>query len=1122
MKYPLSLGSQANLGSFYNDTSMDLNGTLLCAAGAAYNIKGTTYSPQTDQLYDPRLEWLVKPVAFTGGVEDIDACFVGQNATGIIVSARGTLFSGTAYIDDWLNDFWSEPESWSYPFTQGTALPGQVHSGFYSAVQHVYAGVQSQVQSLLQASPAPVYVTGHSKGGGMAPLLAYLLNYNGIAVEQVMTFAAPKPGNTAFRAGYELIFPTNKHVRFENYGDLIPFLWPDDSVTDPILQELVSYMNSWGWPWTTFAQDLVQAETWDYQPVGEEAYINWTLWGGQSINTDPSQIASLQGPDLIANLVGQLAELHSPEFIFYQAHTIGCCVSGSTTPVIGYLSELCPGICPTQCPGNEVGPAAFRPENLNPPKNLMTPQSPNQPASPANDTNPISQTNDVLFTLWFPIDQLPIPPQVVPDITAILNGVKSAFFTNVTQGPNSLLTLLEGLTYPQELPFYKQLQQSTNPAIKQFISKPGGMGGLNLDEASQVLSFFFEGTVGPLSTEMAMVIRETYLSVIWDLPLAVPLTGIQEPVTFISDTALYAKINYPKIPPSWLTYDVGTQTINAKEGQIEYLVIGSGPAGATVAYELQKAGKKVVLIEQGPFVVWGSMNTMSYPRLMFRNDVVTTADNGVLVRSGQAMGGGSTVNIDLAFSPLESTIQARIANWIDQGFIDGKFYTQERLSAAYQWVRNAIATRAVTQSELNRDNRALWEGANAYGVDPSLYHLNRFNQNLSPSPVTQKRDAARQLILPAIEDVNNPLAVLPDVAVQELLFAPAGPDGSVQVTGASLLINTPWTEYGNTVVDPCKLNIPPGTQVSIAAQNVILSAGTIGSARILLHTAKTQSAVSNPRVGKGLIMHPSFPLIGVFDETINLLEGLDSATYLEAFGVTPGFIFETMSGLPAYGALLIPGSGVDVYNRITQFNQSAGFGVMLVDTPSDTNSVTLDESGAVVLSYTLSESDKQRFRVGIGIAIRMMFLAGAKEVIIPTNENVLGLENFNPMAGVSLTNIEQADLVEKNLQFVPNRTLLTSAHLQATNKLGLSADSSVASPRQRIWNWDNKAEIPNLYLMDSSMFPTSVGANPMQSLYTFAKIFSERLIKGIDTPSPYHFQSIQSDQPARGPVSSRA
>jgi hypothetical protein len=49
------------------------------------------------------------------------------------------------------------------------------------------------------------------------------------------------------------------------------------------------------------------------------------------------------------------------------------------------------------------------------------------------------------------------------------------------------------------------------------------------------------------------------------------------------------------------------------------------------------------------------------------------------------------------------------------------------------------------------------------------------------------------------------------------------------------------------------------------------------------------------------------------------------------------------------------------------------------------------------------------------------------------------------MVGVVLTESSQADLVEQNLQFIPNRTLLTAAHLQATNKIGLSPNQGVVS-----------------------------------------------------------------------------
>jgi choline dehydrogenase-like flavoprotein len=127
----------------------------------------------------------------------------------------------------------------------------------------------------------------------------------------------------------------------------------------------------------------------------------------------------------------------------------------------------------------------------------------------------------------------------------------------------------------------------------------------------------------------------------------------------------------------------------------------------------------------------------------------------------------------------------------------------------------------------------------------------------------------------------------------------------------------------------------------------------------------------------------------------------------------------------------------------------------------------------------------------------MMFLAGARKVIVPSNENFLNLPGFDPMRGVYLTSVEQADVLERHLDFVPNRTMLTSAHLQATNKMGPSPDMAVVSPRQRVWNVLTREEIPNLYVMDSSMFPTSVGANPMQSLYTFAHIFAERFIRSL-------------------------
>ena len=728
------------------------------------------------------------------------------------------------------------------------------------------------------------------------------------------------------------------------------------------------------------------------------------------------------------------------------------------------------------------------------------------PTAPAVDPQLIAKTHAAIFDMWFPLDELPMPPPVKPEIAAIAAEV-SAGMLRAFSG-SALMEILTGMTHPASLPFYACLAQSRNPAVLAFLTASGGFGGLAVEHRQPLFSFFFDGPCvdGPCvdgrclpgSAMFAMILREAYLSGIWDLPLAVPLTEIQAPAVFMQNPDIYSKMHAPAIPTSRLYYDQQSNSIKHQDGPIDCIVVGSGPGGATVAYQLQKAGKRVVLIEKGPWVVWGSMDTRSYSTLMFQQNNAATSDNGIILRSGETMGGGTTVNIDLAFSPLEATIQARVGEWKEKGLIDARFYTQEDLSAAYQWVREKIHTRQLSQRELNQDNNVLWDGAEAFGVDPKLYHLNRYPVGYSPSPVDDKRDAAKQLILPAAEDAANPLSVIPDASVGEVLFETLPGSQNVRATGVTITMIAPWTTYGNTIVDPCNLKITVGTTVTCQAHDVILAAGTIGTTRILLNTAKNNPAIANKRIGKGLILHPSLPLVGVFDREINLLEGLDSATFVDSFGVMPGFIFETMGGLPGYGAVLIPGNGKQVYENITRFGVSAGFGAMLVDTPSDGNCITLDASGNPVLNYTLSECDKKRFRTGVAVAIRMMFLAGAKKVVIPSNENFLNAPDFDPMRGVYLTDIEQADLVEQHLDFVPNRTVLTAAHIQAADKIGPSPDIAVVSTRQRVWNVITGEEVPNFYVMDSSIFPTSVGANPMQSIYTFAKIFAERFIHGMD------------------------
>jgi len=121
-----------------------------------------------------------------------------------------------------------------------------------------------------------------------------------------------------------------------------------------------------------------------------------------------------------------------------------------------------------------------------------------------------------------------------------------------------------------------------------------------------------------------------------------------------------------------------------------------------------------------------------------------------------------------------------------------------------------------------------------------------------------------------------------------------------------------------------------------------------------------------------------------------------------------------------------------------------------------------------------------------------MFKAGAKEVYLPTTEDILGGGAREQQKGIEigvqpqvLTSPDQAALVEQNLNFIANQSLVTSAHMQATDKMGANPQDSVVGQDFYVW------ETEGPYVVDGSIFPTSVGANPMQSIYTIARIFAD-------------------------------
>jgi len=68
-----------------------------------------------------------------------------------------------------------------------------------------------------------------------------------------------------------------------------------------------------------------------------------------------------------------------------------------------------------------------------------------------------------------------------------------------------------------------------------------------------------------------------------------------------------------------------------------------------------------------------------------------------------------------------------------------------------------------------------------------------------------------------------------------------------------------------------------------------------------------------------VILHPSMPVIGRFDHTIDALGGTQASVYVDDHLVDRGYAFESMSADPAYAALMSPGPAMNTLRMVRSY-----------------------------------------------------------------------------------------------------------------------------------------------------------------------------------------------------------
>jgi choline dehydrogenase-like flavoprotein len=240
---------------------------------------------------------------------------------------------------------------------------------------------------------------------------------------------------------------------------------------------------------------------------------------------------------------------------------------------------------------------------------------------------------------------------------------------------------------------------------------------------------------------------------------------------------------------------------------------------------------------------------------------------------------------------------------------------------------------------------------------------------------------------------------------------------------------------------------------------VIVAGGALGTPELL-----QLSGLGGRQVGRNLHIHPACWIGARYGEEVRGWEGVMQSFYVDQWEDERILLEATFTPL-AFGGAWLLGAGRSHQEAMLDFGHVGSIGVHLSDLSS--GRIGLGSGGSPRASYRLTREDARRLAFGIARAAEIHFAAGATEVY--PNIARVGVLKPGDLAQFEATTFKPAEL--RLEAFHPMGT----ARIAADPGEGVcGADGSVHGTR-------------DLYVADASLFPTSVGVNPMMTVIAFAK-----------------------------------
>mmetsp|Transcript_38402 Transcript_38402/g.99356 ORF Transcript_38402/g.99356 Transcript_38402/m.99356 type:complete len:722 (-) Transcript_38402:193-2358(-) len=534
---------------------------------------------------------------------------------------------------------------------------------------------------------------------------------------------------------------------------------------------------------------------------------------------------------------------------------------------------------------------------------------------------------------------------------------------------------------------------------------------------------------------------------------------------------VYTMLNSTISKDTTLTFDV--------------VIVGSGCGGSVVAAQMAQAGKRVLVLDKGPYFKRRDMSSVegeAFDKMYDRGGLITSEDTGISILSGSCFGGGSTINWACSLRTQDHVKKEWATEYGMPMFADGTF------DAALDAVCSRLHV-TIDGVVHNGSNSVLLKGCEklGYEVDTAPQNLadvswwqgggfvscgDRYG-NKQTATETWLKDAALAQTPAQFADRCEVESVLHKGGVAQGVKAHiVGADG---VTKYSLVVNAPI---------------------------VVVSCGSIQSPALLL-----RSKIPDPhkQIGKNLRLHPVTGATGVMPkdhEPVRSWQGAPMTTVSNVVAAGPdndmyGSKLECPIVHPGITSALMPWkSGAEFKKRMLNYPSTAAIIVLTRDKYG--GEVRIDKNGVARVYYKVGDHLVRSLLQGLEKALRLFEAAGAEQIVLPQFDEPVILPPLSDPKGREKV-LERIIKETQDIKFPLYKVPLFSAHQMGTCRMGTDRRASVVKPTCEAW------ECSGLYVIDASCFPTSSGTNPMITTYGIAYMAAQGLVQrqASSLPSRY-------------------